>query len=178
MRRVLVDGGHIERVQLALVPNAGREQAPFVLRVAAVTQEMVGAAPEAPQVEVVGDRQEAAQIALLALGGPCSQGGSAVELRELFQSAPECSGFEEAAKLAQDAMEAEYFGALQRPRRAAGLHRQGVRPFAGQQPHRLHETGSRRQYLVRRIAHGGAGSAPPRRGTSADFGSRRARSPA
>jgi hypothetical protein len=46
--------------------------------------------------------------------------------------------------------------ALQRARRAAGLHRQRVRPFAGEQAHRLHEAGARRQHFVRRAARGGA----------------------
>jgi len=60
------------------------------------------------------------------------------------------------SEFAQRPVQPENLGTLQRPRRAARLHGQRMRPFAGEQAHHLHEACARRQHLVRRVAQRGA----------------------
>ena len=82
------------------------------------------------RVEIVGDAPEKAQIAAAGALLPGTQLVPAGQASHLFKRAAKAHVFEKVAKVAQDAMQAENLGALQRARRTAGLNGQGMRPFA------------------------------------------------
>jgi hypothetical protein len=127
-----------------------------LLLIAAVAHEAIAAAPDLPEVEVRGDVEKGAQVAAARLCAPGIELLAAGDGGDIFEPGAEGHPFEETAEFAQAALQAEYLRALQRPRRAAGLDRQRMRPFAGEQAHHLHEARARRQHLVGRAARGGA----------------------
>ncbi len=127
---VFADFRNVEGQRTA-IPQPGGKQAPVRLLVAAVAHEPVGAAPDLPEVEVRGDVEEGAQIAAAGLRLPGIQLGATGDGGDLLELRAEGHPFEESAKFAQAAVQAEDLRALQRTRRTAGLDRQRMRPFAG-----------------------------------------------
>jgi hypothetical protein len=155
MAGVFADAGDVER-QRAAMPQPRRKQAPVLPLIAAIAHEAIAAAPDVPEVEVRGDIQKGAQVATARHAVPGVQLFATGNRGDLLELRAEGHRFKESAKFAQAALQAEQLRALQRPRRAARLHCQSVRPFAGKQAHHLHEARACRQYLVGRAARDGA----------------------
>ena len=109
-----------------------------------------------PQIEIVGDDQKTAQVTAARTLLPSTQFAPAGQTGDFLKRAAKGHTFEEVAKVAQDAMQPKNLRRLQRASGAAWTQRKGMRPFAGEQAHRLHEARTRRQHFIRGRSDGRA----------------------
>ncbi len=150
MADVFADRLAVQRVRYA-VPDAAGEQVAVAGLIGAEAEEAVFGAAQPVQLEVVGQIEEAGEVAL-AIATPALQCRQTGQTGDVFQRVAEGVAFEKPAEAAQQRDQAQHIGLCQRFGAAAGLQAQRVRPFTGHQAHQMHEFGARRQHVVHRRA--------------------------
>ena len=139
---VFGDLGKIHGVQLLPIPHTGRHGlAALGVGKGTIAERAVRTTAQGLQIQVGGDVQEQAQIALLRVAlQPLGQGGFAAPGGDLFKRRAIQHAFQKTAQLCHTRAQAQALGRRQVARAAAGGNGMGVRPLAAQRAHELQPT--------------------------------------
>lgn len=139
MAGVFGDVCQVHGVQLLPIPYAGRHGvAPLGVGKSAIAERAVRATAQGLQIQVGGDVQKQAQIALLRVAlQPLGQGRLTAPGGHLFERRAIQHAFQKTAQLGHARAQAQALGRRQVARAAAGGDGMGVRPLATQRAHEL-----------------------------------------